>query len=77
MSYRGFSVRIPVTWDSSFTHKVEIATVAGFATSRLGIDPTTELSVADWLILTGQSVLEVTARPVFVDRTTEGAGARG
>lgn len=74
--YRGFPVRFPVTWDSSFTHKVEIATVAAFATSRLGIDPTSELSVADWLILTGQSVLEVTAGPVFVDRTAELAQAR-
>ena len=68
-SYRGFPVRFPVTWDSSFTHQVEIATVAGFAASRLGIDPTAELSVADWLVLTGQSVLEVTAGPIFVDRT--------
>ncbi len=74
--YRGFPVRFPVTWDSSFTHKVELATVAAFATSRLGIDPTIELSVADWLILTGQSVLEVTAGPVFVDRTAELAQAR-
>lgn len=74
--YRGFPVRFPVTWDSSFTHKVEIATVADFAASRLGIDPTIELSVADWLILTGQSVLEVTAGPVFVDRTAELAQAR-
>jgi hypothetical protein len=75
-SYRGFPVRFPVTWDRSFTHKVEIATVRGFAASRLGIDPTTELSVADWLILTGQSVLEVTAGPVFADRTAELAQVR-
>jgi hypothetical protein len=75
-SYRGFPVRFPVTWDSSFTHKVEIATVAGFAASRLGVDPTSELSVADWLILTGQSVLEVTAGPVFADGTAELAQVR-
>lgn len=70
-SYRGFPVRFPVTWDPSGTHKVEVATVAGFAASRLGVDPTAELSVADWLVLTGQSVLEVTAGPVFADRTAE------
>jgi hypothetical protein len=75
-SYRGLPVRFPVTWDSSVTHKVEIATVAGFAASRLGVDPTRELSVADWLILTGQSVLEVTAGPVFVDRTADLARVR-
>jgi hypothetical protein len=50
--------------------------VAGFAASRLGIDPTGELAVADWLILTGQSVLEVTAGPVFADQTAELAQVR-
>ncbi|WP_207944592.1 DUF4037 domain-containing protein [Actinomadura rubrisoli] len=48
---------------------MEVATVAGFARSRLGVDPTGGLSVLDWLCLTGQSVLEVTAGPVFEDRT--------
>ena len=55
-----FPVRFPVTWDSSVSHKVEVATVADFAASRLGADPTGGLSVLDWLSLTGQSVLEVT-----------------
>ena len=68
-SYRGLPVRFPLTWDPAVSHRVEIATVAGFAASRLGVDPTAELSVLDWLILTGQSVLEVTAGPVFADRT--------
>ena len=64
-----FPVRFPVTWDSSVSHKVEVATVADFAVSRLGVDPTGGLSVLDWLSVTGQSVLEVTAGPVFTDRT--------
>ena len=68
-TYRGHPVRFPVTWDASPGHKVEVATVAGFAASRLGVDPTGELSVLDWLVLTGQSVLEVIAGPVFTDRT--------
>ena len=68
-SLRGFPVRFPVTWDPSHTHKVEVATVAGFAASRLRVNPTGEMSAADWLVLTGQSVLEVTAGPVFTDRT--------
>jgi hypothetical protein len=75
--YRGFPVRFPVSWDRSVTHNVEVATVAGFAASRLGVDPTTELSAVDWLILTGQSVLEVTGGPVFADRTAELAKVRG
>jgi Domain of unknown function (DUF4037) len=75
-SYRGFPVRFPVTWDPSISHKIEVATVASFATSRLGVDPTGEMPVVDWLVLTGQSVLEVTAGPIFVDRTAELAPAR-
>jgi hypothetical protein len=69
-SYRGYPVRFPVTWDTSLSHKVDVATVAGFAEGRLGVNPTNGLSVLDWLVLTGQSVLEVTAGPVFTDRTT-------
>jgi hypothetical protein len=58
-----FPVRFPVTWDSSVSHKVQVATVAEFAASRLGVDPAGGLSVLDWLTVTGQSVLEVTAGP--------------
>src|SRR6516162_6435307 len=34
-----FPVRFPVTWNSAVSHKVEVATVAGFAASRLGVNP--------------------------------------
>jgi hypothetical protein len=71
-----FPVRFPVTWDSSLSHKVEVATVADFAASRLGVDPSGGLSVLDWLSVTGQSVLEVTAGPVFTDRTRALAAIR-
>jgi Domain of unknown function (DUF4037) len=71
-----FPVRFPVTWDSSVCHKVEVATVAEFAASRLGVDPAGGLSVLDWLSVTGQSVLEVTAGPVFTDRTSTLASLR-
>jgi hypothetical protein len=71
-----FPVRFPVTWDSSVSHKVEVATVAGYAASRLGVDPAAGLSVLDWLSVTGQSVLEVTAGPVFTDRTRTLAAVR-
>jgi Domain of unknown function (DUF4037) len=74
--YRGFPVRFPVTWDATVSHNVEVATVADFATSRLGIDPTRGLSALDWLTLTSQSVLEVTAGPVFADRTVALAQVR-
>ena len=71
-----FPVRFAVTWDSSVSHKVEVATVADFAASRLGVDPTGGLSALDWLSVTGQSVLEVTAGPVFTDRTSALAPVR-
>ena len=58
------------------SHKVEVATVADFAASRLGVDPTGGLSALDWLSVTGQSVLEVTAGPVFADRTRTLAAVR-
>jgi hypothetical protein len=71
-----YSVRFPVTWDSSLSHRVEVATVADFAASRLGVDPSGGLSAVDWLSLTGQSVLEVIAGPVFTDRTRALAAVR-
>lgn len=70
-SYQGWPVRFPVSWDPSLSHQVEVATVTGFAANRLGVDPTGGLSVPEWLTLTGHSVLEVTAGPVFVDQTDE------
>ena len=71
-----YPVRFPVTWDSSLSHKVEVATAADFAASRLGVDPSGGLSALDWLTVTGQSVLEVTAGPVFTDRTSALAAVR-
>ena len=71
-----FPVRFPVTWDSSLSHKVEVATVVDFTASRLGVNPSGGLSVLDWLSVTGQSVLEVTAGPVFTDRTRTLAAVR-
>jgi len=68
-TFRGHPIRFPVTWDATRTHKVEVATVMGFAESRLGVDPSGGLGVRDWLVLPGQSVLEVIAGPVFTDRT--------
>jgi hypothetical protein len=40
------------------------------------VDPTGGLPVLDWLSVTGQSVLEVTAGPVFTDRTRTLAAVR-
>jgi Domain of unknown function (DUF4037) len=74
--HEGHPVRFQLTWAPSVSHQVEVATVGGFAASRLGVDPTGGLSVLDWLSVTGQSVLEVTAGPVFTDRTRALAAVR-
>jgi hypothetical protein len=70
-AYRGLPVRFPTTWDRAEARRVEVATVGDFAASRLGLDPLHGLSALDWLTLTGQAVLEVTAGPVFTDETSE------
>jgi Domain of unknown function (DUF4037) len=67
-SWRGWPVRFGTTWDPRVVHRVEVATAGEFARSRLGIDPLGALSAVDWLMLTGQGVLEVTAGPVFTDQ---------
>ena len=74
--YRGHPVRFAATWDPREAHRVAVATVGGFAAGHLGTDPVGGLSAMDWVLLTGQSVLEVTAGPVFADRTTELAQVR-
>ncbi|GIG61358.1 hypothetical protein Lfu02_57300 [Longispora fulva] len=70
-TYQGRPVRFPTTWSPEPTHEVEVATVGDFATSRLGVDPVPGLSTTDWLLVTGQGVLEVTGGAVFADTTTE------
>ena len=47
---------------------VELYTFQRFVTSHLGCDPVDDV---DWLLLTGQSVLEVIAGPVFRDDTSK------
>lgn len=66
-NFEGWPTRFPTTWDPTRHHRVEVATPGHFAQSRLGLDAEQPLSPVDWLSLTGQSVLEVTADAVFVD----------
>ncbi|MFC8600585.1 DUF4037 domain-containing protein [Isoptericola sp. NPDC057191] len=65
--HAGLPTRFATTWEPVVRHRVEVTTPRAFARSRLGLDPVTELDAAGWLSLTGQSVLEVTAGPVFHD----------
>ena len=66
-SFAGLPTRFGTTWRPGARHQVEIGTAAGFATYRLGLDPDRDWDAVDWLSLTGQSVLEVTAGAVFSD----------
>jgi Domain of unknown function (DUF4037) len=69
--FRGRPVRFATSWDAAAVPQVQVATVGDFAVSRLGVNPLAGLSSLDWLILTGQSVLELVAGPVYADSTTE------
>ena len=66
VDFDGHPVRFPTSWKPN-GHQVEVATVDAFARSRLGAIPGDDF--VDWLLLTGQSVLEVIAGPVFHDDT--------
>jgi hypothetical protein len=75
-SFAGCPTRFATTWDPVVRHRVQVETARELAVSRLGVDPTHELVVDDWLSLTGQAVLEVTAGEVYADDTGELGGIR-
>jgi hypothetical protein len=70
-TFRGHPVRFATTWDPQVRHRVHVEDVSTFVRSRLGVTASESLSVRDWLSLTGQSILEVTAGPVFIDTSGE------
>ena len=70
-TYEGLPTRFAFTGQTERRHHVDVTSVSEFLDARLGFDPRTDPSVADWLSLTGQAALEVTAGPVFID--TDGA----
>lgn len=70
--WQGLPTRFATTWDPVLRHRVEVASAADFAASRLGLPASrltgsADLTLTDWRSLTGQAVLEVTAGPVFHD----------
>ncbi|WP_205706828.1 DUF4037 domain-containing protein [Kineococcus vitellinus] len=65
--FAGHPVRFATTWDPRVRQRAEVAALEGFAASRLGLEVTRDWEPADWLALTGQSVLELVAGPVFAD----------
>ncbi|WP_422114610.1 DUF4037 domain-containing protein [Brachybacterium sp. UNK5269] len=70
--WQGMPTRFATTWEPVVRQRVEVASAADFAASRLGLPASRltgsgDLSLTDWRSLTGQAVLEVTAGPVFHD----------
>lgn len=75
-AFAGHPTRFATTWDPVVRHRVQVETARDLAVSRLGVDPTRDLTVDDWLSLTGQAVLEVAGGEVFVDDVGELDGIR-
>ena len=65
-SFNGLPVRFAFSGGRP-EHHVEVQSLSTFLQAHLGLDPRQGMSALDWLSLTGQSVLEVTAGPAFHD----------
>ncbi len=70
-SHQGWPTAFPVSKDPTVRHRVEVASPIDFVRERTGLDVGNSMTATDWLSLTGQSVLEVTAGPVFEDTSGE------
>ncbi|GAB2612695.1 DUF4037 domain-containing protein [Pseudactinotalea suaedae] len=66
-TYAGLPTRFAFTGATRAQHHIETTTLSQFLHDKLGLADLGRLSVDDWLSLTGQSVLEVSAGPVFWD----------
>ncbi|MFJ3394825.1 DUF4037 domain-containing protein [Leifsonia aquatica] len=75
-TFRGLPTRFAFTGESLVRHHVEVTSVTEFAVDRLGFDPRDGIDVHDWLSVSGQAALEVTAGAVFADPTGELAAVR-
>ncbi|NYK10165.1 DUF4037 domain-containing protein [Leifsonia naganoensis] len=70
-TFRGLPARFAFTGESLVRHHVEVTSVREFAVARLGFDPRDGIDVHDWLSVSGQAALEVTAGAVFADPAGE------
>lgn len=66
-TYGGHPTRFAFSGQSEPTLALDVLDVDELAQTVLGFDPRTRISVDDWLSLTGQAVLEITAGQVFED----------
>ncbi len=75
-SFRGLPTRFTPSGGTAPRLHVEVSLIIDFLVPRLGFDPRSPISTDDWLSLSGQSVLEITAGPVFKDLDGELTRAR-
>jgi hypothetical protein len=66
-AYQGLPTRFPFSGRTAPRLHVDVSSMADFVVPRLGFDPRSPITIDDWLSLSGQSVLEITAGPVFAD----------
>jgi hypothetical protein len=76
VEFGGYPVRFGLSGDPTERLCIDVTSVAAFVEKQLGFDPTGCPSVIDWLSLSGQAALEVTAGAVFEDQTCELTGLR-
>ena len=75
-TYAGLPTRLTFTGRSAASLAVDVLTLDELLASRLGFDPRARPTTADWLSLTGQAVLEITAGEIFEDGAGELTAAR-
>ncbi|WP_246136422.1 DUF4037 domain-containing protein [Leekyejoonella antrihumi] len=66
--FAGLPTRFAFTGQDDPVLALDVLTVEEIVSARLGFDPRIHAAPLDWLSLTGQTVLEVTAGKVFEDR---------
>ena len=66
-SFDGLPTRFALSGESVPHLQVDVSSMVDFLVPRLGFDPRSGITTDDWLSVSGQSVLEVTAGPVFAD----------
>jgi hypothetical protein len=71
VSFAGHPTRFTFSGAAETRHRIDVSTLASFLDAHLGFDPRDGVGVEDWLSLTGQAVLEVTAGGVFADDTRD------
>ncbi len=77
-TFRGYPVAFAVTRDpaSGVRHRVEVDSLGGWLTGRLGFDPRDGVTLTDWLATPWQRLAEFTAGAVFHDAPGDLSRAR-